>query len=123
MDVFPRFLKSAFYKKYIQVKGMESASVSINSFSTLRTLGTGAFGTVNACVKKDSGKLYAMKCLNKKQIMGENQIHAVLEERQHLSRMNSDFVVCLKYAVEDSENFYLMCVADSCCSAGLSRVS
>lgn len=108
MDVFPRFLKSEFYKKYIQCKAMESQSVSINSFSTLRTLGTGAFGTVNACVKKDSGKLYAMKCLNKKQIMGENQIHAVLEERQHLSRMNSDFVVCLKYAVEDSENFYLI---------------
>lgn len=108
MDVFPRFKKSSFYKRYIRTKSLESAVVTIADFTSMRTLGRGAFGSVNACVKKNSGKLYAMKCLNKKHVLGADQVHAVIEERNHLARMDTNFVVCLKYAVQDKDTLYLM---------------
>ena len=48
-DVFPRFKKSPFYERYIQIKSLEKRyhySISIKDFKTLRVLGRGAFGSV-----------------------------------------------------------------------------
>eukprot|EP01083_Nonionella_stella_P050865 135167_1 len=108
MDVFPRFRKSQFYRRYIRTKFVERLPVSVDDFITLRVLGRGAFGSVNACFKKNSGKLYAMKCISKKQVMATDSVNTVMEERNHLARMKSEFVVCLRYAVQDSEYLYLV---------------
>jgi hypothetical protein len=35
--------------------------VGFSDFAPLRVLGCGAYGLVRACLKKDTGKLYAMK--------------------------------------------------------------
>lgn len=51
-----------------QTKILEEAHVGPEDFATMRLLGRGGFGTVYACRKIDSGKLYAMKAINKKLI-------------------------------------------------------
>ena len=71
-------------------------------------LGKGAFGAVSACVKKNTGKLYASKCISKKAVMAQNSVDSIMSERNVLAVMDSDFVCCLKYAVQDAENLYLM---------------
>ena len=38
----------------------------MKDFQTFRVLGRGGFGAVHACRKKNSGTIYAMKCINKK---------------------------------------------------------
>jgi rhodopsin kinase len=66
MDAFPRFIVSDFYKRYIRTKYIETVKVTIKDFTTFRVLGRGGFGAVHACRKKNSGTIYAMKCINKK---------------------------------------------------------
>lgn len=38
----------------------------MNDFSVHRIIGRGGFGEVYGCRKADTGKMYAMKCLDKK---------------------------------------------------------
>lgn len=48
--------------------------------------------------KTNSGKWYAMKILNKKQIMGNNLVKYAKTERDVLSYTKHPFIVGLKYA-------------------------
>jgi len=108
MDVFPRFEKSEFYQMYIRTKSLEAVRVTHREFVSFKMLGKGAFGAVSACVKKNTGKLYASKCISKKAVMAQNSVDSIMSERNVLAVMDSDFVCCLKYAVQDAENLYLI---------------
>jgi len=108
LDVFPRFLKSEFYKKWVRTKSIETQKVTPKEFVTLRLLGRGGFGAVYACRKKDSGAIYAMKCMDKKRVMHKKALKHVLEERNLLAMLNSKFVTNLKYALQDETTLYLI---------------
>jgi len=108
LDMFPRFLQSEFYRKYIRTKYIETIKVSVKDFTTFRMLGRGGFGAVHACRKKNSGTIYAMKCINKKLVRVKSALDNVMEERNVLTMMNSNFVTNLKYALQDEETLYLI---------------
>jgi len=108
VDVFPRFIKSDFFKRYIRCRWYELRNVTIGDFEILRVLGRGAFGFVKACIKKDTGKLYAVKCVDKKRVMATNSVDTIMAEREFLSMMDSRFTVCLRYAVMDENSLYLV---------------
>lgn len=70
-------------------------------------LGQGSFGVVYLCEKlnfdKDgnttpSNTWYAMKILNKKQILGQNLVKYAKTERDVLTYINHPFIVGLKYS-------------------------
>jgi len=100
--------KSDFYKKYIRTKHLEQEKVQVKDFATFRVLGRGGFGAVHACRKKNSGQIYAMKCVNKKLVKVKSALDNVLEERNVLTMLNSNFVTNLKYALQDEETLYLI---------------
>ncbi|CEO97276.1 hypothetical protein PBRA_000621 [Plasmodiophora brassicae] len=102
------FLESVFFEKYIRAKSCERRDVTIADFTMLRMLGHGAFGAVNACVKNDTGKMYAAKCIDKRRVMGSNYVHGIMAERDALVSMDSPFVCCLNYAVEDDNDLILI---------------
>lgn len=108
LDVYPRFKNSEFYKKYIRTKWIDTQSVTVKDFTTFRVLGRGGFGAVHACRKKNCGTIYAMKCINKKLVKVKSALDNVLEERNVLTMMKSNFVTNLKYALQDEENLYLI---------------
>jgi len=108
LDVFPRFLKSDFYRKYIRTKWIETQKVQVKDFTTFRVLGRGGFGAVHACRKKNSGQIYAMKCINKKLVKVKSALDNVLEERNVLTMMKSNFVTNLKYALQDEDTLFLI---------------
>jgi serine/threonine protein kinase len=108
LDVYPRFKDSEFYKKYIRTKWIDTQSVTVKDFTTFRVLGRGGFGAVHACRKKNCGTIYAMKCINKKLVKVKSALDNVLEERNVLTMMKSNFVTNLKYALQDEENLYLI---------------
>jgi len=108
LDVFPRFCQSDFYRRYIRCKYLETMKVSVRDFTTFRVLGRGGFGAVHACRKINSGAIYAMKCVNKKLVRVKNALDNILEERNVLMMMNSNFVTNLKYALQDDDNLYLI---------------
>jgi len=108
LDVFPRFTESDFFKRYIRCRWLELHQVNIEDFEILRVLGRGAFGFVKACIKKDSGKLYAMKCIDKRRVMATDSVDTIMAEREFLSMMDSRFTVCLRYAVMDENCLFLV---------------
>lgn len=108
LDVFPRFVKSDFYKTYIRTKTIEKKQVVVADFMTFRVLGRGGFGAVHACRKIDCGTLYAMKCVNKKLVKVKSALDNIIEERNVLTLMDSNFVTNLKYALQDAEDLYMI---------------
>lgn len=108
LDAFPRFLQSKFYQKYLRTKHIEQVKVGVKDFTTFRVLGRGGFGAVHACRKKNSGQIYAMKCINKKLVKVKSALDNVLEERNVLTMMKSNFVTNLKYALQDEDTLYLI---------------
>jgi len=82
-------------------------SVGPMNFMPIMKLGQGSFGQVYLCekftikpngAKNPTGKLYAMKILNKKQIMGNNLVKYAKTERDVLTYIKHPFIICLKYA-------------------------
>ena len=56
----------------------------MNDFSVHRIIGRGGFGEVYGCRKADTGKMYAMKCLDKKRIKMKQGEMLALNERSML---------------------------------------
>eukprot|EP01084_Bolivina_argentea_P012159 22784_1 len=108
LDVFPRFCRSHLYQMYLRCKSIEQSSITVRDFHQMRMLGRGAFGCVNACKKKDTGKLYAMKQINKKRVSATESAETIMSERNFLSDMDSVFVTTLKYAFMDDQTLYLI---------------
>jgi serine/threonine protein kinase len=118
LDVFPRFRRSKWFKMYLRCQlyieeKCSSKMISVREFHQMRTLGRGAFGLVNACKKKDTGKLYAMKQINKKRVQATDSVEAIMSERNFLADIgvgqnDCRYVTTLKYAFMDDTTLYLV---------------
>merc|ERR1712224_643412 len=108
MGIYPLFKESKYWRRFIRCKSLERESVSIDDFKQKRVLGRGAFGYVKMCVKMNTGKAYAIKCINKKRVKANESISTIMAERNYLSRMDSNFVISLNYAVMDTDALYLV---------------
>ncbi|XP_028415245.1 beta-adrenergic receptor kinase 2-like [Dendronephthya gigantea] len=98
-SIFKKFLKSDRFIRYTQWKNVEfNLNLTMNDFSVHRIIGRGGFGEVYGCRKADTGKMYAMKCLDKKRIKLKQGETLALNERIMLSHVNSPFIVCMTYA-------------------------
>lgn len=75
-------------------------NLTMNDFSVHRIIGRGGFGEVYGCRKADTGKMYAMKCLDKKRIKLKQGETLALNERIMLSMVNNPFIVCMTYAFQ-----------------------
>lgn len=68
-EPFKKFLESDKFTRFCQWKNLElNIQLTMNDFSVHRIIGRGGFGEVYGCRKADTGKMYAMKCLDKKRI-------------------------------------------------------
>jgi serine/threonine protein kinase len=76
----------------------------MNDFSVHRIIGRGGFGEVYGCRKADTGKMYAMKCLDKKRIKMKQGETLALNERIMLSLVSTGVsirmdVITLKFSL------------------------
>ncbi|VDN51323.1 unnamed protein product [Dracunculus medinensis] len=81
--------------------------LTMNDFSVHRIIGRGGFGEVYGCRKADTGKMYAMKCLDKKRIKLKQGETLALNERIMLSLVSNGqdcpFIVCMTYAFQSPD--------------------
>eukprot|EP00586_Coscinodiscus_wailesii_P022587 CAMPEP_0172519696 /NCGR_PEP_ID=MMETSP1066-20121228/291570_1 /TAXON_ID=671091 /ORGANISM="Coscinodiscus wailesii, Strain CCMP2513" /LENGTH=622 /DNA_ID=CAMNT_0013302329 /DNA_START=204 /DNA_END=2072 /DNA_ORIENTATION=- len=77
-------------------------------FFEMRVLGRGGFGLVTACKKGTSGKLYAMKVMNKKRIKMKKAEQLTLNERNALAAVHSPFVIELNYSLQTKNDVFLI---------------
>ena len=71
-------------------------------------IGKGAFGEVRLVQKKDTGHIYAMKILRKKDMLLKEQVAHVRAERDILAEADHQWVVKMFYSFQDSRNLYLV---------------
>jgi beta-adrenergic-receptor kinase len=96
------------HAKLMNFLWFQDRKVVEEDFFVMRVLGRGGFGLVNACKKGTSGKLYAMKVMNKKRIKIKKSEQLILNERRALSKVDSPFVVNLKYCFHSKDDVFLV---------------
>lgn len=80
-------------------------------FSFLKLIGKGTFGQVYQVRKKDTGRIYAMKVLQKKVIVQKKEVAHTVGERNILVRTamaESRFIVGLKFSFQTPSDLYLV---------------
>ena len=85
-----------------------NVKLSYSDFLALKLLGRGSFGEVLLVKLKATGKIYAMKILDKKILKLKNQQNHTKTERDLMVRINSPFIVNIKSAFQDNNNLYLV---------------
>lgn len=82
--------------------------VGLADFELLKVIGKGSFGKVLQVRKKDTGKIYAMKVLNKKQIMERGELEHTKSEKNILQKLVHPFLVNLNYSFQTSDKLYFI---------------
>ncbi|XP_077916964.1 G protein-coupled receptor kinase 3 isoform X3 [Halichoerus grypus] len=104
-NIFQKFMESDKFTRFCQWKNVElNIHLTMNDFSVHRIIGRGGFGEVYGCRKADTGKMYAMKCLDKKRIKMKQGETLALNERIMLSLVSTGicFAGTIKATTEGS---------------------
>jgi hypothetical protein len=102
------FQQSELHQKYFGFMCISEKPLTEDDFSLFRVLGRGGFGLVNGCKKCTSGKLYAMKVMDKRRIKLKKSETLCVNERNILAMVDSPFIVCLKYAFASKTELFLI---------------
>lgn len=86
--------------------------VSLEDFEMIKVIGKGSFGKVLLVRKREGRNLYAMKVLDKKNIIRRNQVEHTNTERRVLGQIRHPFIVTLHYAFQTRTRLYF--VLDYC---------
>lgn len=82
--------------------------VSAADFELLKIIGKGSFGTVMQVKKKDDGRIFAMKVLNKQTVIDRKQVFHTKTEKSVLQQINNPFIVRLHYAFQTADKLYMV---------------
>jgi len=104
LDIFPRFVDSDVYKKLIEMKFEDRKVVTVNDFDVIRFLGAGGFGMVLLAQKIDTSRLYAIKVIDKRILISQNQTHSIFREKEVLACIEHPFIVSLRYAFQTEDH-------------------
>ncbi|KAI9332251.1 camp-dependent protein kinase catalytic subunit beta, partial [Obelidium mucronatum] len=80
----------------------------LSDFHFIRTLGTGTFGRVYLSKYRDSDQYYAMKMLNKADLVRMQQLEHVACEKQILHEINFPFIVNLVCTFQDDRHLFML---------------
>ncbi|EIM21781.1 Pkinase-domain-containing protein [Wallemia mellicola CBS 633.66] len=87
----------------------KQVEVTPASFQKIKLLGKGDVGKVYLVREKKSANLYAMKVLNKREMVKRNKIKRALAEQEILSTSNHPFIVTLHHSFQ-SINYLYFCM-------------
>lgn len=91
-----------------ETKAPAEHPVGLADFELLTVVGKGSFGKVIQVRKKDNGKIYAMKVLNKKTILERNELEHTKAEKNILQKLVHPFLVNLNYSFQTSDKLYFI---------------
>eukprot|EP00166_Cyanidium_caldarium_P002639 ctg_2569.g567 len=85
-----------------------AAVPSIRDFDILKPISRGSFGRVYLASKKTTGDLYAIKVLQKSEVVRKNLMRRVRAERDILAGMQNPFVVRFIWSFESAKKLFLV---------------
>jgi len=83
-------------------------TLTVNDFTFLKVVGKGSFGKVMQVRKNDSGEIFAMKVLKKKELLKKKQVIHTKTERMVLTKLKHPFIVSLKYSFQTEAKLYMI---------------
>eukprot|EP01097_Dermamoeba_algensis_P009991 TRINITY_DN71_c0_g1_i6.p1 TRINITY_DN71_c0_g1~~TRINITY_DN71_c0_g1_i6.p1 ORF type:complete len:288 (-),score=58.99 TRINITY_DN71_c0_g1_i6:395-1258(-) len=86
----------------------EPEKVTIEDFDLLNVIGRGSFGKVFQVRKKNTGKIFALKVLNKKTIIERNEVDHTKAERNILQKLIHPFLMNLHYSFQTPDKLYFV---------------
>ena len=92
----------------INVSPYKNAYTRIRKWKKANILGKGAFGVVYLVEKKGTKELYAMKSINKEDIVNKDQIEHTKAEKMILEHINFPYLVGLAYAFQTPSKLYFI---------------
>ena len=87
---------------------LNNSTIGFNSFSIEDCLGAGSFGKVFKVRMKSNGEIYAMKVINKKFLLKNDQLKYAITECNVLKQAASPFILTLYYSFQTPENLYMI---------------
>jgi serine/threonine protein kinase len=102
-------------------KLLEDSSLNgivFSSFNILQVLGSGTFGKVFKVELKSNGNIYAMKIINKKYLIRNQQLRYAVTECNVLKQAKHPFIITLHYAFQTPDHLYM--ILDYCPGGDLS---
>lgn len=97
--------KDTIYPVYSKISGLEK---SLHSFSPLKIIGKGGFSTVYLVRHKETGKMFAVKTMQKLHLAKENKISQIVLEKDILQNSNHPFIVKLFMALQSRTKAHLI---------------
>ncbi|OMO83200.1 hypothetical protein CCACVL1_11521 [Corchorus capsularis] len=95
-------------KKETEYMRLQRHKMGVDDFELLTIIGRGAFGEVRLCKEKGTGNVYAMKKLQKSEMLRRGQVEHVKAERNLLAEVDSECIVKLYCSFQDDEYLYLV---------------
>ena len=92
--------------------------ITYDSFIIISTLGSGTFGKVFKVKLKSNGNIYAMKVINKKYLIRNQQLRYAVTECNVLKQINHPYIITLHYAFQTPDHLYM--ILDYCPGGDLS---
>ena len=86
---------------------VSGAEVGPGSFRKLKLLGKGDVGKVYLVKEKATGRLFAMKIHDKKEMVARKKVKRVLTEQEILATANHPFIVTLYHSFQSPRHLYL----------------
>jgi len=85
-----------------------NSKLSVDDFELLNVIGKGGFAKVMQVRKRDTGKIYAMKVLKKKELIARKQVAHTNTERKILQDIENPFIVALRFAFQTTTKLYMV---------------
>mmetsp|Transcript_35237 Transcript_35237/g.70245 ORF Transcript_35237/g.70245 Transcript_35237/m.70245 type:complete len:547 (-) Transcript_35237:609-2249(-) len=108
LDILPRFLDSPKYKDMVDLNFEQRKVATMSEFDLYRFLGAGGFGMVLLGKKKDNSRFYAIKVIDKRILISQNQSHSIFREKEVLACVEHPFIVALRYAFQTEDHLCLV---------------
>ena len=101
-------LEHEFVKSEARFHRSKRRNFKANQFIKLKLIGRGAFGDVFLVRDSEDNHIYAMKVLNKGELIAKHQVINTLAERDFLTQNDNPWAVQMYYSFSDSKNLYLV---------------
>ncbi|KAL6604155.1 Pkinase-domain-containing protein [Neocallimastix californiae] len=82
--------------------------INLDSFDVIKTIGTGSFGRVHLVRSHSNKKFYAMKAIQKKHIVKEQQIEHIKEEKQILEELRHPLFIHLLGTFQTKTHLFIV---------------
>ncbi|ESO01971.1 hypothetical protein HELRODRAFT_94328 [Helobdella robusta] len=82
--------------------------MGISNFEFIRTIGSGSICTVKVAKCKTNGGIFAVKTINKYNVLKANQVAQVFLEKRILRSMNFPFIINIIHHFHDTRNLYMV---------------